>query len=191
MTLLISMASYWGLKLTATQPSRHDMCDLRPPGLSFCDFFNCVHLLYWIGTYKRCHSLFLTLQNVWNYTGDISSVHYGDCSNNVQLICTDQTVDEAGQRSGVFLATLSSENPWLTPLTQALAVALRETPSNKKLQWAACRLFWVATNKPAMVSGGLACMCAHTGSRAAELSGRVHVLSECVWRCVWCMHTHK
>lgn len=65
---------------------------------------------------------------------EISAAQCVRCSDNVQLICTDQTVDEAGQRSSVFLATLSSENPRLTPLTEALAAALRETPSNKKLQ---------------------------------------------------------
>lgn len=48
--------------------------------------------------------------------------------------CVQLKLDGAGQRSGVFLATLSSENPRLTPLTEALAAALRETPSNKKLQ---------------------------------------------------------
>lgn len=93
-------------------------------------------------------------------------------------MCTDQTEDEAGQRSGVFLATLSSENPWLTPLTEALAAALRETPSNKKLQRAACRLF----------SGG--CKQARYGLRGAYVhvcahrveSGRAEWACACAFR---------
>lgn len=35
------------------------------------------------------------------------------------------------------------------------------------------------------------CVSARAGSRVAELSGRVHALSECVWRCVCVVYAHS
>lgn len=67
-----------------------------------------------------------------------------------------QTKRRTKQGSGlmvyIFIAVPSSENP--RP-TEALAPALRETPSNKELQLVTRRLFWAAAERPAMVSGSL------------------------------------
>lgn len=98
----------------------------------------------------------------------------------MRLIGADRTEDEAGRRSAVavFLAALSSENPRLTPLTQALAAALRETPSNKKPQRAACRLFRVGRKQARYGSRG-----AYVRARARRVeSGRAEWACACAAR---------
>lgn len=76
-------------------------------------------------------------------------------SDNVQLVCVNQTEDKtrAVHWWCIFIAMPSSENPQLTPPPEALAPALRETPSNKELQQAARCLFWAAVDRAAMLSG--------------------------------------
>ena len=62
--------------------------------------------------------------------------------------------------------------------TEALAPALRETPSNKELQQAARRLFWASAHKAAMVSSlvlGFVLGC-YGVPRVEEQSGHVRAL---------------